>query len=88
MSSTLFDKFFGSSKKSSAELAKDRLKIVLAHERNKSTYPFMDDLKKDILEVIKRYINVKDINIKSENSQEVEMLEVEIMLEDGLKTKK
>jgi cell division topological specificity factor len=81
--SFLFDKIFSPKQESSAKLAKDRLKIVLAHERVSSDYPFMNDLKRDILQVIKKYIEVKDINIKSEKSSNMDMLEVEVILDDG-----
>lgn len=79
--SSLLDKIFGQ-KKSSAETAKDRLKIVLAHERVSSDYPFMDDLKEEILQVIKKYIKVKDINIKTEKNKSIDMLEVEVLLDE------
>lgn len=79
--SSLFERIFGT-KKSSASVAKDRLKIVLAHERMSSDYPFMNALKEEILQVIKKYIKVKDINIKTEKSDSIEMLEVEVMLDE------
>ncbi len=79
--SSLFDRIFGTSK-GSADVAKDRLKIVLAHERVSSNYPFMEDLKEEILQVIKKYIKVKDINIKTERNQSIDMLEVEVLLDE------
>ncbi len=79
--SSLFERIFGT-KKNSASVAKDRLKIVLAHERMSSDYPFMNALKEEILQVIKKYIKVKDINIKTEKSDSIEMLEVEVMLDE------
>ena len=79
--SSLLDRIFGT-KKSSASVAKDRLKIVLAHERMSSDYPFMSALKEEILQVIKKYIKVKDINIKTEKSDSIDMLEVEVMLDE------
>ena len=79
--SSLLDKIFGT-RKSSASVAKDRLKIVLAHERMSSNYPFMNDLKEEILQVIKKYIKVKDINIKTERSDSIDMFEVEVMLDE------
>ena len=79
--SSLFERIFGT-RKSSANVAKDRLKIVLAHERMSSNYPFMNDLKEEILQVIKKYIKVKDINIKTEKNDSIEMLEVEVMLDE------
>jgi len=78
---SLLDKIFGAKPKS-ANIAKDRLKIVLAHERVGASYPFMDELKREILEVVKKYISVKDINIKKERNASIDMLEVEVMLDE------
>ncbi len=45
---------------SSANLAKDRLQIIVAHERNirDNTPDYLPQLKLDILEVIKKYVAV------------------------------
>lgn len=77
---TLMERFFGE-KDRSASKAKDRLKLMLAHERADCAVPYLDDLKRDLLEVIKKYTKVGDINIKTENNQNIDMLEVEIMLD-------
>ncbi len=74
----LFEAIFGKKKKS-AEAAKDRLKIMLAHERVHAL-PYIDDLKKDIIEVVKKYAEVNDIKIKTEKNQDIDFLEVEIIL--------
>ena len=76
---TLFERIFGK-KENSANKAKDRLKLMLAYERAECSVPYLDDLKKDMLEVIQKYTKVGDINIKAENNQNVDMLEVEIFL--------
>jgi cell division topological specificity factor len=76
---TLFERIFGK-KENSASKAKDRLKMMLACERAECAVPYLDDLKKDMLEVIQKYTKVGDINIKTENNQNVDMLEVEIFL--------
>jgi len=79
---TLFERFFGTKKdRSSASKARDRLTIMLAHERADCAVPYLDDLKMDLLEVIKKYTQVKDINIKTENNQNIDMLEIEIQLD-------
>ena len=76
---TLFERMFGI-KKNSATQAKDRLKLMLAHERADCSVPYMNDLKRDLIEVIKKYTNVTDVVIKSEKNQKIDMLEVEIQL--------
>jgi len=77
---SLIDIFFGK-KQASAGVAKDRLTIMLATERGSNALPHMDEMKKEILEVIKKYTKVKDVKIKSENNQNIETLELEIVLD-------
>lgn len=69
-------------KDSSANVAKDRLTLVLAHERSIKV-PYMDDMKREILEVVKKYTNANadKITIKADSNQHINTLEVEIKLE-------
>ena len=76
---TLFEKFFGK-KKASANVAKDRLTVMLAYERAECAVPYIDDLKRDILEVLRKYTKAGDVNIKTEKNQNIDMLEIEIQL--------
>lgn len=76
---SLIDKLFGK-KRSSASVAKDRLTIMLAHERVDCKLPYLDDLRNDLIEVIKKYTSVDDVKITSHNNQTIDMLEVEIVL--------
>jgi cell division topological specificity factor len=76
---TLFEKIFGK-KEDSAGKAKDRLKMMLAVERADNSLPYMEDLKRDILEVVKRYTSAGDVVIRTEKNQNVDMLELEIKL--------
>ena len=69
-------------KKKSASIAKDRLMIAIISDRNNETYPFMDELKLEIIEVVKKYIGVKAIDIKKETEGEVEALSIDIQLEE------
>ena len=49
--------YFRSEKKSSASLAKERLQIIVAHERSKRGTPdYLPQLKQDILDVIRKYV--------------------------------
>ncbi len=77
---SLIDIFFGK-RQASAGVAKDRLTIMLATERGSNALPHMDEMKKEILEVIKKYTKVKDVKIKSENNQNIETIELEILLD-------
>jgi len=76
---SFFSSFFGK-KESSASVAKDRLKLVLAHDRASNALPYMDDMKADILEVIRKYTKVKDVHFTSQNNQNIDVLEMEIIL--------
>lgn len=76
---SLMDRMFGN-KPTSASKAKDRLSIMLAHERAQNSFPFMDEMRNDIIEVIKKYTSVENVSIKSEQNQNIDILEVEITL--------
>lgn len=76
---SFLEKLFGK-KKNSANVAKDRLTIMLAHERVDCKLPYLDDLRNDLIDVIKKYTSVDDVKITSHNNQSVDMLEVEIVL--------
>lgn len=76
---SFFSSLFGK-KKSTASVAKDRLKIMLSHERVNCKLPYLNDMRNDIIEVIKKYTDVEDVKISSNNNQNIDMLEVEITL--------
>lgn len=77
---TLFERIFGKKKVSSADIAKDRLTLMLAHERADCAVPYLDDLKSELLAVVQKYTKTGDVNIKTEQNQNVDMLEIEIQL--------
>ena len=76
---SMMDRIFGE-KKTSASKARDRLSIMLAHERAENSFPFMDEMRNDIIEVIRKYMPVENVSIKSEKNQNIDILEVEITL--------
>ncbi len=80
--------FFLGEKKKTASVAKERLQIILAHERGtRSVEPdFLPALQKDLLEVISKYIKIdaKDIKVHLERDVSMEVLEVKIELPDRL----
>jgi len=67
-------------KQKSKDIAKDRLMMMLAYERATTQIENLDELKKELIEVVKKYLSVKDIYIKTSSNQEIETLEVEIIL--------
>lgn len=76
---SFFESLFGK-KKSTASIAKDRLTIMLSHERASCKLPYLDDLRNDLIAVIRKYTKVEDVKITSHNNQNIELLEVEVVL--------
>jgi cell division topological specificity factor len=68
-------------KKKSANEAKKRLMMMLEYERASTKIDNIDDMKKDIIDVIRKYVKVKDVNIKNHSNQDFEALELEIILD-------
>jgi cell division topological specificity factor len=70
----------------SASIAKERLKIVLAHERASSRAPdFLPILQKELLAVVGRYVEISDemIRVTLGGSGDTSMLEINIEIEGG-----
>lgn len=68
----------------SASIAKERLQIVLAHERaGRSAPDFLPLLQKEILAVVAKYLDVSDemIKIHLEKVGETSMLEINVELD-------
>src|SRR5256885_9328801 len=73
----------------SAAIAKERLKIVLAHERAGSKAPdFLPRLQRELIEVVGRYVEIRDdmIRVNLGQSGETSLLEINIEIE-GAKAK-
>ncbi|MCA8883452.1 MAG: cell division topological specificity factor MinE [Rhodobacteraceae bacterium] len=67
----------------SAQTAKERLQILLAHERSDGSSPdFLPTLQREILEVVKRHMQVDAdmVDIKLERGDELSSLEINIEL--------
>ena len=72
-------------KKESASIAKDRLTIAIMSDRGQGfNYPFMDELKKEIIAVVKKYIEVRNIDITKEISGDFEALSIDVELNKHL----
>ncbi len=71
---------FFKKKKRSAETAKERLQVILAYERAANSTPFLEDMKKDLLQVISKYIKIdpSTIKINLEKDESMEILEINI----------
>jgi len=68
-------------KKNSAKTAKDRLTIAIMSDRTNNSLPFMEDLKAEIIEVVKKYIDVKKVDIQRDTQDGIEALSIDIELE-------
>jgi cell division topological specificity factor len=67
-------------KKQSANVAKDRLRIAIMTDKKDENLPFLADLKQDIIAVVKKYTEVRDIDIKKESDGEYEALSIDVHL--------
>jgi cell division topological specificity factor len=73
----------------SAAIARERLKIVLAHERvNRDGPDFLPALQQELLDVVSRYIEIRPdmIRINLDKSGETSLLEINVEI-DGAKAK-
>ncbi len=77
--------YFKITKTSSASLAKERLQILVAHERSSRSQPsYLPQLQQELLEVIRKYVNVSQdaISVNFEQDENQETLELNIVLPD------
>ena len=80
---SLLDFFRQKRDKPSAETAKDRLQIVLAHERiSRDGDDFLPRLEKELMQVIARYVELDPGKavVKLDRGEDVSTLEIEIEL--------
>ena len=76
-------------RRNTAVIARDRLKIVLAHERASRDAPdFLPALQKDLLDVVGRYIEIRDdmLRVNVGKSGDTSLLEINVEI-DGAKVK-
>jgi cell division topological specificity factor len=80
----IFELFFGR-RPPTAGIAKERLQIVLAHERaSRDTPDFLPALQRELLEVIGRYVEIKDDLVKvkiGRQSTDTSVLEINVELD-------
>ena len=83
-----FLSFLMGEKNKSASVAKERLQIILAHERagrGAAQPDYLPALQRDLVAVISRYIKINpdDIKVHLERQDNLEVLEVKIELPDA-----
>ena len=73
-------------KKKTASVAKERLQIILAHERgrNAGQPDYLPALQRELVAVISKYVSISadDIKVHLERQDNLEVLEVKIELPD------
>ena len=80
-----FLSFLLGEKKKTASVAKERLQIILAHERsgrNAAEPDYLPALQRELISVISKYIKIdpNDIKVQLERQGNLEVLEVKIEL--------
>ncbi len=82
---SLLSFFLGEKKKTgkTASLAKERLQIILAHERGGgSALSYLPELQRELVAVISKYVTIgaDDIKVDVERQDDLEVLQVKIEL--------
>ena len=64
----------------SADVAAERLKIILAHERRGVNAPLMEQMKEEIIRVVSKFVEVdtQHIEVRLSDNSNIEMLEVTV----------
>ena len=74
-------------KKKTASVAKERLQIILAHERTgrSGAADYLPALQRELVAVISKYVSIRpeDIRVNLEKQDNFEVLEVKIELPEG-----
>ena len=84
-----FLRFFLGEKKKTASVAKERLQIILAHERSGSRagdrLDYLPELQRELIAVISKYVKIdpSEIKVNLERRANLEVLEVKIELPEG-----
>ncbi|HEU0203154.1 MAG TPA: cell division topological specificity factor MinE [Burkholderiaceae bacterium] len=76
-------------KKKTATIAKERLQIILAHERSGRSHraDYLPALQRELLAVISKYVSVKpeEIKVNLERQENLDVLQVKIELPDAVR---
>lgn len=85
----IFSFFRSRSEDRSAKVAKDRLQVLIAHERTGRNGPdYLPKLKQDILDVIKKYVSVGEdqVVVQLDTQENCDVLELNITLPEDKKS--
>lgn len=69
--------YFRTPKKTSANLAKERLQIIVAHQRSQRNTPdYLPQMQQDILQVIRKYVDIDIDQVSVQLEQKDDSLSV------------
>ena len=74
---------FSGKKKTSAAAARERLQILISHERQNRQGPdFLPDLQRDILDVVKKYVAIREdhVSVRLDRGGDASVLELNVTL--------
>ncbi|ABM00138.1 cell division topological specificity factor MinE [Shewanella amazonensis] len=81
---SLLDYFRSNKKASSASLAKERLQIIVAHQRTERGAPdYFPQMKQEIIEVIRKYVYISEEQVSvqlEQNDDNLSVLELNVTL--------
>lgn len=80
---SLLDFFLRPRKENTARVAKERLQIIVAHERSTRGGPdYLPQLKQDLLDVIRKYVEISpdQVSVQLDKKDDLSVLELNIML--------
>ncbi len=80
---SIFSYFRSQKKPSSASVAKERLQIIVAHERHKREQPeYIEKMQREIVAVIRKYVEIDDeqVKVNLDNNDECSILELNVTL--------
>jgi cell division topological specificity factor len=60
----LFERIFGKQDDKSKSVAKDRLKLVLMHDRADIPAPMMEQMRQEIIAVIAKYVEINEADLR------------------------
>lgn len=82
----LFDFFQSKEKKTSASVARERLQVIITHERSdRDTPDYLPAMKQDVLNVIRKYVAVENenVSIQFDTHEEFSILELNVTLPEA-----
>jgi cell division topological specificity factor len=83
---SIIDYIFRGRPKASASIAKERLQIIVSHERTRRNSPdYLPMLQKELIAVISKYVDIDQdqVKVELERSGNCSILELNITLPDG-----